>query len=174
MPDGYLYFEDGVVRLGSETLPGLLQSQTVGCGVRFDEAKSDGLSGKKKTPMGWEDSEVTLELVLLSDENGSCFDKLTSLNRTFRGYGKRANPKILTVVNTHLRARGIDQVVFSSLGSKESNEEDVVLATLKFVEHAPPVTLAEQRVVQGKNGSGSTGAPSVDPADEYAIKVDVG
>ena len=40
-------FEDGVVKLGDEEVPGILRSLRVSGKVRFDEQKVDGSSGKK-------------------------------------------------------------------------------------------------------------------------------
>lgn len=45
-----LTFEDGMVRLNGEELPGILADMKVGCSVRFDEQSVDKASGKKKTP----------------------------------------------------------------------------------------------------------------------------
>ncbi len=175
--DGYLTFEDGVLSLGGEAIPGVLASSNITCDVKFDEAQSDQLSGKKKTPMGWEDAEIDFEYALLSDEDGDCYDKLAEVNALFKGYGDSAAPKILTVLNRHIQARGIDQVVFKTLASKETNKDDVIVVSLHFVEHTPPVVKAEERVVksdQAKTASGA--APAVNPAkaDDYSIPVDVG
>lgn len=175
--DGYLTFEDGVLSLDGESIPGVLAGSNITCEVKFDEAESDQLSGKKKTPMGWEDAEIDFDYKLLSDDDGDCYEKLARVNALFKGYGDSAAPKILTPLNRHIQARGIDQVVFKSLGSKETDKDDVIVVTLHFAEHVPPVVQAEERVVksdQAKTGSGS--APAVNPSseDNYAIPVDVG
>ena len=45
-----LTFEDGIVRISGEELPGLLSDLRVSGQVRFDEQQVDKTSGKKKTP----------------------------------------------------------------------------------------------------------------------------
>lgn len=160
MSDGRLVFEDGEVRLGGELLPGVLVSQTVNGVVRFDQAEQDGLSGKAKIAMGWEDSAVALTMDLLTDDVSDCYDKLLTLNRVFKGADNGANPKVYTVTGRHLRARGIDQVVFAGLDSEEDDQSDVIRATLNFVEHGPLITETEMRVAAaGTAGTGT--APAV-------------
>ena len=47
-----LTFEDGIVRVNGEELPGILDTLKVNGKVRFDEQKVDKSSGKKKTGTG--------------------------------------------------------------------------------------------------------------------------
>ncbi len=142
-----LTFEDGIVRIGGEELPGILSDIRVSCAVRFDEQSVDKSSGKKKTPQGWEDSDISLSLYLTTDDAGTCYDKLNTLNGIFKKTDARANPTIFTVANRHLLARGIRQVVFSKLDSAESMKSDDIRATLAFTEHNPPI-VKEQAVAR--------------------------
>lgn len=171
--DGYLTFEDGILTLDGEAIPGVFVDSNIVCDVKIDEAQSDQLSGKKKTPMGWEDAEVDFDFELLSDDDGDCYEKLARLNTMFKGYGGSASPKIFTIINRHIQARGIEQVLFKTLASRDSDRIDTVFASLHFVEHTPPIVQAEERVVKSdKAASGS--APAVNPTTEYTIAVDVG
>ena len=175
--DGYLTFEDGVLSLDGEAIPGVFVNSNITCDVKFDEAQSDQLSGKKKTPMGWEDAEIDFDYELLSDEAGDCYDKLVRVNALFKGYGDTAQPKILTPLNRHIQARGIEQVVFRSLDSRETNQNDVIVLSLRFVEHVPPIVQAEERVVKSDTAKTTAGsAPAINPAtpDNYVVPVDVG
>ena len=156
MPDGILSFEHGQVKLSGILLPGIVKSLSVQADVRFDTAEQDGMSGKVKVPLGWEDSVVAITVELLSDESSDCYDKLSGLNAVFRDTDQGANPKIYTVVNSHLIARGINQVVFSSLSSSETDEDDVILASLNFTEHLPVVTKTEKRTIAADNAAGSS------------------
>lgn len=141
---GLLTFEDGIVTLDGTELKGILQSLNVKTAVRFDEAKVDGASGKKKTPAGFEDSEVCISMILLTDEDSDCYEKLEEINHIFKGIDKNTNPKIFTVTNRHLLARGIREVVFANLGSSENSSTDEIFISLQFVEHNPPVIKMEQ------------------------------
>jgi len=136
-------FEDGIVRLGDAEVPGILRSLSVNGKVRFDEQKVDGASGKKKTPQGFEDADISMSLYLVTDEDSSCYDKLETVSGMFREVDDKANPKIFTVANRHLLARGIRQVVFSSLQSAENDQTDEITVSLGFVEHNPPIVKVE-------------------------------
>jgi hypothetical protein len=160
--DGLLTFEHGEIRLGDTLVPGVLQRLSVGGRVRYDEAQQDGLSGKTKTPMGWEDSEVSISLLLLTDDDSDCFDKLAELNRLFKGHDNAANPRVLRVANPHLAARDVDQVVFDSLDSSEGNDDDTVEATLRFMEHRPPIQISEQRATSVA-GTAPTSSTATEP-----------
>eukprot|EP00828_Plagiopyla_frontata_P043835 TRINITY_DN6983_c0_g1_i2.p1 TRINITY_DN6983_c0_g1~~TRINITY_DN6983_c0_g1_i2.p1 ORF type:complete len:167 (+),score=43.12 TRINITY_DN6983_c0_g1_i2:196-696(+) len=157
--DGYLTFDDGKVTLGSSELDGLLQQMTVRGAVRFDKAEQDGMSGKTKTPMGWDDADISLTLLLETDEQSDCYERLDDLDALFKGQDNGGNPKILTVLNRHCQARHINQVVFSGLDSQESNRDDAILATLAFTEHRPATVAQEERVV----ASGKA-APAIKPS----------
>lgn len=159
MLDGYLDFEHGQIVLGGVLLPGVLRSQSIGAQVRFDEAEQDGVSGKKKTPLGWTDAGVSLTLDLLSDDAKDCYAKLKSLNSIFKGHDNGGNPKVYTVTNPHMLARGIDQVVFSSLESSESDQDDTIQVTLKFQEHNPPIIAVEKRANASDQAQGA--APAI-------------
>lgn len=139
-----LTFEDGVVRIDGEELPGILSEFRVSGAVRFDEQKVDKTSGKKKTPQGWEDADISLTMWLLTDEQGTCYDKLEIINSYFKKADSKANPSIFTVANKHLQARGVRQVVFSKLDSAESDQTDEIRVSLGFVEHNPPIVKAER------------------------------
>lgn len=165
--DGLLTFEHGEVRLGNKLVPGVMKSQRIGGAVRFDETERDGLSGKAKTPMGWEDCAITLTVVLDTDEDGqSCYTKLAELDALFRGHDNGVNPRVLDVANPHVMARGIERVVFSRLDSSEDNQSDAIKATLGFTEHRPPIVRAEQRAVTTEGGRPASTAtnPGLDPA----------
>ena len=173
--DGCLSFSDGEVRLDSQLLPGLFESLSIGSEVVFDEAEEDGKSGTTKTPMGWNDADLTLNLALLTDQSSSCYDKLAALNGVFKGYDNGGNPKVLTVNNPHMAARGIDQVVFKRLSSKEDNQTDKIVATLAFCEHNPPIQKVEERA-EGGGASGTVASASAPGATqpEPSLSIDVG
>ena len=144
-----LTWEDGVVKIDGQELPGELVDLSIDCRVRFDEQEVDAQSGKKRTPMGWEDSEIGLSLCLTTDEYGDdCYDKLTVINGIFRSHDAQANPKIFTVDNRHLLARGVNELIFSGLSSSETEDDDTIVASLSFVENNPPVVKTETNVAQ--------------------------
>lgn len=139
-----IVFEDGLIKLGDTELPGILTELRIDGKVRFDEQKKDGASGKKKTPKGFDDSDVMVSMLLLTDSESQCYEKLEQVSGLFRKIDKKANPQVYTVTNRHLLARGVRQVVFSKLQSSENNGTDEIQVTLGFVEHNPPVTKIEK------------------------------
>lgn len=173
MSDGLLTFADGLVRLGKDTLPGILVNQAISNAVRYDESQNDSMSGKAKVPLGWEDADVTLTLDLLCDEESDCYEKLTVINRIFKGADRRANPKIYDVTGRHLRARGINRVVFSRLESNESDEDDTIQVTIGFVEHLPAVVKRERQAnAQAKKTGTAAPQTKAQPKASPAITKD--
>ena len=174
--DGLLTFEDGLVTLGKELLPGILVGQSIRGAVRYDESSSDQMSGKKKVAMGWEDATITLTLDLLCDNEGDCYKKLTIINRIFKAAAKdKTAPQIYTVTGAHMRARGIGRVVFDALESGETDCEDTIQVTLTFTEHLPAVVKREKQANAKKKGNAtSTQVPAVKakPAAAPAIVKD--
>jgi hypothetical protein len=169
--DGYLTFENGEIRLGGYTVPGVLKSLYVNSRVKFDESEQDGLSGKVKIPMGWDDADITATVELLTDEFKTCYDKLQELNKIFRGTNNGGNPNVYDITNSHSVARAVERVVFSGLSSSETDQDDVIAATLNFVEHIPPVTKIEKRVV--KKASNVSEADAMDYVAGYVLHNDV-
>lgn len=175
-----LTWEDGLVKIDGESLPGELYDLQVNCEVRFDEQKVDGASGQKRTPQGWDDAQVTLTLALITEADGpDCYDHLTAINKIFRGHDGQANPKVYEVANRHLLARGVTTLIFSGLASSETEEDDQMFAILSFVENNPPVVKTEKAVSKSAFEA-SKKPPAVNPAGadgkgaaEKVIVVDV-
>jgi hypothetical protein len=171
-----LTFTDGVIRLGGEALPGLLQTLTIDGKVRYDEQKVDGHSGKSKTPQGWEDQTVKATLLLLTDEASDCYEKLAALTPYFRKPDDKANPQIYALANRHSQTRGIRRVIFDHLESSESSRDDVIKVTLGFTEHRPPIVRQER--AQAKNPTPKEAAEKAkqggaQPTDEPSITGDL-
>ncbi len=162
MADGILSFSHGAVALDGRSLPGILASLSVRGQVRYDEAEQDGVSGKAKTPLGWEDDAITLVLALTTEDGSTCYDKLANINGLFVGQDSSGNPLILDVANPHMRARGVNEVVFDGLESTETEDDDVILATLRFTEHNPPVVKAERRAAGKTNAPGTNATAGLD------------
>ncbi|CAK7024316.1 MAG: hypothetical protein DELT_02517 [Desulfovibrio sp.] len=141
-------FEDGLIQLGGEELPGILTSLRVDGKVKYDEQKVDGTSGKSKTPQGWEDHTLVISLVLTTEAEDDCYDKLERLTPFFKTPDSKANPQIYTIINRHIQTRGIRQVVFDRLESNENSTTDEIRVTLGFTEHNPPIIRTENAVAK--------------------------
>ena len=143
-----LTFADGIIRIGGEELPGILVSFKVDGKIRYDEQKVDGTSGKKKTPQGWEDHVLVSTVALLTDSESDCYDKLEILSNYFKEPDAKANPKIYAFTNRHAQARGVRLVIFDRLESSENDQTDVIMATMGFKEHEPPIIRTEGAVAK--------------------------
>ena len=162
--DGYITFEHGELRLGNTLVSGVLSRLSIDGKVRFDEAEQDGLSGKVKVPMGWDDAAISVTLELLTDKQSTCYDKLAELSRLYKGYDSGGNPKVYRTANAHLAARNIDEVVFDGLNSSENNTSDSITVALRFVEHNPPIQMVERRATPGTLPEAKTAAdPTLSP-----------
>ncbi len=148
-----LTFEDGIIRLGGEELPGLLQSLKIDGKVRYDEQKVDGSSGKRKTPQGWEDHAIAAVLLLTTDETSDCYEKLETLTPFFKTPDSNANPQIYTFTNRHAQVRGIRQVIFDHFESNENQSTDEIRIMLGFTEHNPPIIRTEGNVAKTPTAS---------------------
>lgn len=137
MGSGRLVFSHGDIILDGNLLPGVLKSLNVRGDIQFDDAGVDSLSGKSRTNMGWNDAYVDAIVELLSDDERNCYAKLALLNVVFQAPDENGNPKIYTIVNSHTIGRRISGVIFAGLDSGETDQDDVIEATLSFVEHAP-------------------------------------
>lgn len=135
----------GEVKLGDTILPGIYQSLEVSRAVRMDERRVPGRSGSSKQPLGYEDAEVTLELVLTNDHDSPARDKLRTITGLFQATDKQARPIVYTIAHPVLADWGIRQVVFRSLKSRDDNLYDLIYCSLKFVEHVPVTVKKEQR-----------------------------
>lgn len=180
-----LTWEDGVVKVDGQELPGELVDLSVDCRVKFDEQDVDGQSGKKRTPLGWEDAEVGLALCLTTEADGDdCYDKLAVINGIFRSHDAQANPKIFRIDNRHLLARGVNELIFSGLSSGETEEDDTIIASLSFVENNPPVVKTETSVAksafkksadkkQQEEAQKTLAVPEVNPVEKPGVVVDL-
>lgn len=172
-----LTWEDGVVKVDGQELPGELVDLSVDCRIKFDEQDVDAQSGKKRTPLGWEDAEVGLALCLTTEDDGDdCYDKLTVINSLFRSHDAQANPKVFSIDNRHLLARGVSELLFSGLCSFETEDDDTIIASLSFVENNPPVVKTESAVAksafqkasnqkQQNEAQKTVAVPEINPAD---------
>ncbi|MDR1398099.1 MAG: hypothetical protein LBJ14_10275 [Desulfarculales bacterium] len=136
-------YADGLIRLGEEPLPGIMTALRIEGKIRYDEQKVDGASGKKKTPQGWEDQVISISLILLTDEESTCYEKLEQIAPFFKKPDDKSNPQIYSFVNRHGQARGVRQLLFDRFESTESSQDDTIRVSLGFTEHNPPIVKTE-------------------------------
>jgi hypothetical protein len=144
-----LLFDDGTITLDREEITAILTRMQIRGSVVFDKASVDSLSGSNKTPMGFSDADITVSMVILSDDAATCYERLRQLNQIFSSVDDLANPKVYTIFNSHCAARNINRVVFSALDSNETDQEDTIDVSLSFVEYEPGVVKKEISILAG-------------------------
>lgn len=133
----------GQVKLGGMLLPGVFEGLEVSGGVRVDESDVAGQSGTSKQPAGFDDTEFSLKLRLLTDDDSTCYDKLRILTSLFKRVDSSAKPFIYQIVNHHLAQWDVSEVIFKGIRSSEDNQDDTIHAELQFTEFRPVVVKAE-------------------------------
>lgn len=157
-----LTFDDGIVRLGTTELPGILTDMNISGSFRSDDKVQDQLSGTVRIPLGWNDSNILLQMDLTSDQYGkNCYEKLEIIDRIFKQTDKDGNPQIYQIVNRHALARGIHQVSFEKLKSSESDRNDTIKVTLEFKEYIPAIVQIEETAARTSGDSDGISLPSV-------------
>lgn len=136
----------GRMKLDGRLLPGVPERLEVQGEVRVDREQIAGQSGSAKQPLGFEDAEITLVLRLPTDDQSTCYDKIAELASIFRSVDSMARPHVFRIVNKHVAAWGIGDVVFAGLKTAEDNEDDSARAELRFVEFRPVLVKKEAMV----------------------------
>jgi len=144
-----LTFENGQISLGDSLIPGILTQMKIKNSVIFDNFSIDSISGTKKIPMGFSDSDISVSMDLLTDDDMTCYDRLAEVNRIFKAVDEDANLIIYTILNFHCAARGIQKVYFSGLNSQETDQDNIIAVTLSFIEYIPDVVKKEEFVLKG-------------------------
>lgn len=145
----------------SISLPGILQSISIGGEILWDTAGDKGSKDKKITK-GYKEKIVTINLILLREisrtslhildkiigENPNTpYKVLEELERLFKetegvleGSKPSAEeavsimPTIYVITNDHINSRGINAVCFTSLNSSENSAKDYITVSLTFEE----------------------------------------
>lgn len=161
--------EFGNVRLDNTDLPGVFTSLTISQEIKIEENEIKGRSGKSKQVIGYDDATVNLELILLSDDESTCYDKLNIIQRVFRNTDSAALPKVFKVINKHINARKIRDVLFRSLTTSEGSG-DTLSVSIQLEEYLPIIPVRKEARAATPTGlkSGGASSPEAKYADEMA------
>lgn len=135
----------GLVKLGDTVLPGEYQKMNVHRALRMPEASSSGRSGSTKVPQGWEDAEISLELVLCETDERTVRDQVQEIAGLFMWQDEKARPQLYRITHWLTAAWGVHQVVFVDVDGGDDNQSDTVSLTLRFKEFKPPPRKVEAR-----------------------------
>lgn len=148
-----IYVEDQLVKVGGVVLPGLVKKIEVTGDAKIDEQEVEGSATKPKQAVGYEDSKVTIELILDDTPARGKYQALDIIRAIFRKPGQNV-PEPISIISEDTAAHGIDKVLFKHIGHTYNVKTDQLVVSLEFWEYIP------QTIKASKAGSSSSGSSS--------------
>jgi len=123
--------------IGGVTLPVPPRRMRIKQALKIDEIEIKGRSGKIKQPVGYQDSQVSIELEICDREEGgkvveTARERFEQVQGLFRA-SREALPQPVEIVSTLTDACGIRQVLIKEL-EVHDNELDYISCTLHLTE----------------------------------------
>ena len=144
--------EVGQVKVGDALLPGLFESLEITGSVKLDEVEIKGKQEKVTQAVGYETAKIRLNIILYPDdaEDGDTSATVETIQQLFKKAPDQEKPGVFKIVNKHVLARGINEVIFTSLKTYEDNKVNKVLVMCEFTEHVPiKITVATKGSTSG-------------------------
>ena len=141
---------------GGVTLPGILDSISVGDSLLEDSVETADKSGSVKIISGWADADISITLLLIDIPTYTAdtitpgitsFDCLKQIAGTFRQKDSEGKPCVYTIQHPHFSAWGIREFLFSKLKSSESRGKRIITCTLEFNEFDSTVGKSQDRLL---------------------------
>ena len=123
----------GVFANGKKTLPGVLQSLSIGGEIIIDSTNSVSNGLSTKTLRGYKCKSVNMTLLLISTAEKTVYQLLEELEEIFMDKIDKT-PLVITLSNPHTDSRGITKVLFTGFSSSEDNTTETITITLNFEE----------------------------------------
>jgi hypothetical protein len=139
----------GQIKLGAVLLQGTFESLEITTDGEIDESEIKNSKKKQIEILGFGLSSLKLTIKLQTDTKSTSYDKLSSLQALFKKDPKK--PSVYQMTNKHTAVRGIDKVIFQKLRTHDTNDDDILLATLDFLEYNP--TIVAIKTVSSKASS---------------------
>lgn len=124
---------NGIIKLGETELPGVFQSLSVNGEILIDSNNSAGNDTPRKVMRGFKDKTVSINLLILPQEDKTVYEALEELERLFYDVNSGV-PKVYALINSHTAARNIAKVIFQGLSSFETNRDNALEVSLTFEE----------------------------------------
>ena len=124
--------------------------------VRIDEAKVPGRSGKAKQAVGYQDSDISIGLILYSDDDGpTALKKYSVLQDAFRKRDDADSlPRVFSIQSPLTDACRIQTVLFKGLEISDAEGTDQLQVTVSLTEFEPIEAAVDDRGGSGGGGSG--------------------
>ena len=135
--------------------------------VRIDEAKVPGRSGKAKQAVGYQDSDISIGLILYSDDDGpSALEKYSVLQDAFRKRDDSDSlPRVFSIQSPLTDACRIQTVLFKGLEISDAEGTDQLQVTVSLTEFEPIEAAVDDRGGSGGGSGGSGGSGSGSDSD---------
>ena len=138
------------------TLPGILDSISVGDSLLEDSVETADKSGSVKIISGWADADISITLLLIDIPTYTAdtitpgitrFDCLKQIAGTFRQKDGGGKPCVYAIQHPHFSAWGIREFLFSKLKSAESRGKRIITCTLDFTEFDSTIGKSQDRLL---------------------------
>ena len=162
MSSRYLRFRaDEAVKVGALTLPGVVTGIEVDGELEIEEQALEDISGAVKLVKGFKDAKVVITLEVLPDDGLTVEQQVASIESAFKVDSAEGSieGKIqpYRMVNTHLDARNIQEVMFKRFVSRQGNDDEAVYCDLHFAEYAPVVADIEAKIKASQTSGQASG-----------------
>ncbi|NPV89822.1 MAG: transcriptional regulator [Firmicutes bacterium] len=157
-----IYIDDSTVKVGGVILPGLFKSMEIKGDALIEEQDVEGRSTKPKQAAGYEDAKINLELILQDGPVLTKLQKLAIIQNLFKKQGQE-KPIVYEIVNEHTAVRGITQVLFKNLTTKEQNKNDELSAMIEFWEYIPMTITATKAGSTSSTPAANAAAANLNP-----------
>ena len=154
------------------TLPGILDSISVGDSLLEDSVETADKSGSVKIISGWADADVAVTLLLIDIPTYTAeaftpgvtrFDCLNQITGMFRQKDNEGKPCVYAIQHPHFSAWGIREFLFSKLKSSESRGRRIITCTLEFNEFDSTVGKSQDRLLASMEAAQAAPVTSENP-----------
>lgn len=136
-----IFNEDKTVKLGTVVLPGLLKSMEIKASAKIEEQNVQGKVSKPKQAIGYEDSKITIELIIDDMANKTKEKQLESIKALFKAKGQQ-KPNVYPIVNEYTALYGINKVIIKDFRVVANNKTNQIFVTLELLEDVPMIISA--------------------------------
>lgn len=150
-----LYIEDRVVKVGGVMFPGLVKSIEVSKSATIDEVEDESGKSKSKQATGYDDTKISIEMILEATKNKTAIQQLELLQRLFKANGQK-KAKVYRIVCADTAARNISKVYFKSLTHKRTMTESKLTVSIEFWEYNPTVIAIKKSTNSKKTGNSNS------------------
>jgi hypothetical protein len=154
------------------TLPGILDSISVGDSLLEDSVETADKSGSVKIISGWADADISITLLLIDIPTYTAeaftpgvtrFDCLKQIAGTFRQKDSEGKPCVYAIQHPHFSAWGIREFLFTKLKSAESRGKRIITCTLDFTEFDSTIGKSQDRMLVSMEAAEVPPATSENP-----------